>query len=119
MRSSGPKGRHDPDRIAVRHGHEAGERDARRSARRRFSGRGCGPPTAARRCRLQTYAHFADRDPLTGVVLERMLAGVSHAPLRAHAEPVGDDVERGVAVDIEVRGLARRSSRARASASVS
>ena len=26
---------------------------------------------------LQTYAHFADRDPLTRVVWERMLAGVS------------------------------------------
>jgi hypothetical protein len=26
---------------------------------------------------LETYAHFADRDPLTKVVLERMLAGVS------------------------------------------
>ena len=26
---------------------------------------------------LQTYAHFADRDPLTKSVLERMLAGVS------------------------------------------
>lgn len=28
----GPKGKHDPDRAAVRHGHEAGEGDARRPA---------------------------------------------------------------------------------------
>src|SRR6266581_5139217 len=60
----GPKGRHDPGRAAVRHGHEAGgvtlggrrvavERPRVRSA----DGRGELP--------LATYAHFADRDPLS------------------------------------------------------
>ena len=29
----GPKGRHDPERVAVRHGHEGGRGDARRAAR--------------------------------------------------------------------------------------
>ena len=72
----GPKGRHDPDRAAVRHGHEDGEvtLGARRVSVRRPRARSAdGREEVA----LQTYAHFADRDPLTKVVLEQMLAGVS------------------------------------------
>ena len=40
---------------------------------------------------MATYAHFADRDPLTRVVLEQMLAGVSRRFARTR-EPVGEDV---------------------------
>jgi len=72
----GPKGRHDPGRVAVRHGHEAGEVTlggrrvgVQRPRVRSADGRSELP--------LETYAHFADRDPLTKAVLERMLAGVS------------------------------------------
>ena len=72
----GAKGRHDPDRVAVRHGHEGGEVTlggrrvpVERPRVRSADGRSELP--------LATYAHFADRDPLTKVVLERMLAGVS------------------------------------------
>jgi len=43
---------------------------------------------------LQTYAHFADRDPLTAVVLERMLAGVSTRRYRRTQEPIGATVEQ-------------------------
>jgi putative transposase len=42
---------------------------------------------------LATYAHFADRDPLTRLVLERMLAGVSTRRYRRVLEPVGAKVE--------------------------
>ena len=42
---------------------------------------------------MQTYEHFADRDPLTRLVLERMLAGVSTRRYRRVLEPVGDQVE--------------------------
>ena len=42
---------------------------------------------------LATYEHFADRDPLDGVVLERMLAGVSTRQYRRAQEPVGEQVE--------------------------
>jgi transposase-like protein len=42
---------------------------------------------------LQTYAHFADRDPLTKAVLERMLAGVSTRRYARLQEPVGATVE--------------------------
>src|SRR3954463_2867122 len=72
----GPKGRHDPDRSAVRHGHDAGEvtLGGRRGAGERprvrtVDGEAEGP--------LATYRHFADRAPLTRLVLEQMLAGVS------------------------------------------
>jgi putative transposase len=48
----------------------------------------------ARELPLQTYQHFADRDPLTQTVLERMLAGVSTRRYRRVQEPVGVEVER-------------------------
>jgi len=42
--------------------------------------------------RLATYEYFADRDPLTRSVLERMLAGVSTRRYRRTQEPVGTEV---------------------------
>ena len=42
---------------------------------------------------MSTYEHFADRDPLARVVLERMLAGVSTRRYRRTQEPVGEQVE--------------------------
>ena len=88
----GPKGRWNRDRIAVRHGHEDGEV--------RLGGRRVG----VKRPRVRTadgesevplgaYEHFADRDQLEGVVLERMLAGVSTRQYRRAQEPVGAEVE--------------------------
>lgn len=41
---------------------------------------------------LSTYEHFADRDPLTRVVLEQMLAGVSTRRFSRTREPVGEHV---------------------------
>jgi len=80
----GPRGRHDRDRSAVRHGHEGGEVTlggrrvpVDRSRVRAADGSGEVP--------LRTYRHFADRDPLTGVVLEQMLAGVSTVASRVRA----------------------------------
>jgi len=89
----GPKGRHDADRVVVRHGHEAGavtlggrrvpvERPRVRSADGQVE------------LPLATYAHFADRDPLTQLVLERMLAGVSTRRYRRTQEPVGATIEQ-------------------------
>jgi len=88
----GRKGRHDPARTAVRHGHEAGEvtLGGRRVAVERprvRSADGCVELP------LQTYAHFTDRDPLTKAVLERMLAGVSTRRYRRTQEPVGEAIE--------------------------
>ena len=72
----GPRGKHDPGRVAVRHGHEAGEvtLGGRRVAVERPRGRSAD---GREEVRLRTYEHFADRDPLSRVLLERMLAGVS------------------------------------------
>ena len=89
----GPKGRHDPERTAVRHGREAGEvtlGGRRLSVERPRVRSADGQAELA----LQTYAHFADRDPLTAVVLERMLAGVSTRRYRRIQEPVGTTVEQ-------------------------
>jgi hypothetical protein len=54
---------------------------------------------------LSTYEHFADRDPLRRVVLERMLAGVSTRRYRRTQEPVGEEIETQAAVDVEVGGV--------------
>ena len=42
---------------------------------------------------LRTYRHFADRDPLTRLVCEQMLAGVSARRFERTREPVGAGVE--------------------------
>jgi len=89
----GPKGRHDPERSAVRHGHEGGEvtlggrRVAVERPRVRTADGGQEVP-------LETYRHFGDRDPLTRLVLEQMLAGVSTRRFERTREPVGSDVEQ-------------------------
>jgi len=89
----GPKGKHDPDRAAVRHGHEAGEvtLGGRRLAVERPRVRSADGRSELA---LETYAHFADRDQLSRVVLERMLAGVSTRRYRRTQEPVGSEVEQ-------------------------
>ena len=43
---------------------------------------------------VETYAYFADRDPLTRAVMDRMLAGVSTRRFARVGEPVGEEVER-------------------------
>jgi len=88
----GAKGKHDPERTAVRHGHEAGEvtLGGRRVAVKRPRVRSAD---GAAEVGLRTYEYFADRDPLSRVVLERMLAGVSTRRYRRTQEPVGSEVE--------------------------
>jgi transposase-like protein len=87
----GPKHVRNADRVAVRHGHEDGEvtLGGRRVAVRRPRAR---TVEGEREVPLGTYAHFADRDPLTRVVLEQMLAGVSTRRFARTREPVGEDV---------------------------
>ncbi len=61
---AGPKGRHNPERAAVRHGHERGEVtlggrrvQVERPRVRSADGESEMPP--------RTYRHFADRDPFS------------------------------------------------------
>lgn len=88
----GPKGKHDAERTAKRHGHEDGSMTlgGRRVAVRRPRIR-----SADDRWELpvETYEYFADRDPLTRAVMDRMLAGVSTRRFARVGEPVGADVE--------------------------
>ena len=88
----GPKGKHDPERSEVRHGHEAGEvtLGGRRVAVERPRAR---TADGGSEVALATYRHFADRDPLTRLVLEQMLAGVSTRRFERTREPVGEQVE--------------------------
>lgn len=84
----GPKGKHNPDRSAVRHGHERGEvtLGGRRVGVNRPRVRTADGETELP---LVTYEHFSRRDPLAGVMMEQLLAGVSTRRFRATREPVG------------------------------
>jgi putative transposase len=88
----GPKGQHNGKRTAVRHGHEDGSvtLGGRRVEVRRPRVRSADGESEVS---LLTYEHFADRDPLARVVLERMLAGISTRRYRRTQEPVGEAVE--------------------------
>jgi len=88
----GSKGRHDPERSASRHGHEDGSvtLGGRRVPVSRPRAR---TADGAAEVPLATYAHFADRDPLSKVVLERMLAGVSTRRFARTQEPVGAQLQ--------------------------
>ena len=89
----GPKGRHNPDRTAKRHGHERGSMTlgGRRVEVTRPRIRTVDDE---RELPVETYEYFADRDPLTVVVMNRMLAGVSTRRYAGVGEPVGEEVER-------------------------
>jgi putative transposase len=89
----GPKGKHDPERTATRHGHEDGSMT--------LGGRRV--PVSRPRIRtaddehelpVATYEYFAGRDPLQRAVMDRMLAGVSTRKFARVAEPVGEAVEQ-------------------------
>ncbi len=102
---AGPKGRHDAERSAYRHGHTSGEVTlggrrvpVERPRVRATDGSG--------ELSLASYRHFACEDPLSRVVLERMLAGVSARRYARTHEPVGEPVEA------EARSVSKSRSRA-------
>jgi putative transposase len=93
---AGPKGRHDPERSATRNGSAAGSvvLGGRTVPLRR--------PRATRteggEVHLDAYAAFNDRDRLSQLAVERMLAGVATRRHALVAEPIGaelEDVARG------------------------
>jgi len=96
----GPKGRHDPDRTAVRDGHEQGEvtLGGRRVPVERPRVRAAD---GSGELSLSVYRHFAERDPLSRIVLEKMLAGVSCRRYPRTGEPVGEQI------DDEARGISK------------
>jgi len=89
----GPKHKHNRDRTAKRHGHERGSMTL---GGRRVEVERPRMRTADDEHELpvQSYEYFADRDPLTRAVMDRMLAGVSTRRFAVVGEPVGEEVEQ-------------------------
>jgi putative transposase len=90
---AGPKGKHNPGRAAVRHGHEqgsvtlGGRRVSVQRPRVRAADGSGELPVAA-------YELFSQTEVLGRLALERMLAGLSTRRYRAGLEPVGGAVEQ-------------------------
>jgi putative transposase len=90
---AGPKGRHNPDRAAVRHGHEqgsvtlGGRRVAVQRPRVRAADGSGELPVAA-------YELFSGTEILGRLALERMLGGLSTRRYPVGLEPVGIQVEQ-------------------------
>ncbi len=86
----GPKGKHDANRAAVRHGQGRGS--VTLGGRRVAVDRPRARTTDGHEVPLGSYEHFAAQDLLTAVVMERMLAGVATRRHARTAEPVGEKV---------------------------
>src|SRR5829696_3111322 len=88
---AGPKGKHDPDRVAVRHGHErgsvtlGGRRVGVQRPRVRAADGSGELPVAA-------YQLFSGTEVLGRLALERMLSGLSTRRYPLGLEPVGSQV---------------------------
>jgi transposase-like protein len=89
----GPKGKHNAERTAKRHGHERGSMTLG-GRRVEVSRPRMRTADDERELPVETYEYFADRDPLTCVVMNRILAGVSTRRYASVGEPVGERVER-------------------------
>ena len=91
---AGPKGRHDPDRSAIRHGaeHSSVTLGGRRVPIRRPRVRSVGED--ARELPLESYRACADSDLLAEGIVARMLAGISTRRYPAALEPVGEQVQQ-------------------------
>ena len=59
---------------------------------------------------MTSYGYFADRDPLTRAVMDRMLAGVSTRKYALVGEPVGERGRAAGALDVEATVSERSSS---------
>jgi putative transposase len=89
----GPKGRHDPERTAVRHGRGSGSVSlggrrvpVTRPRMRALDGSGELP--------VASYELFSDTEVLGRMALERMLSGLSTRRYPAGLEPVGAHIEQ-------------------------
>jgi hypothetical protein len=102
----GPKGRHNPDRTAVRHGSEPGQvtLGGRRVRVRRPRVRAAD---GTRELPVPTYQAFAAADLLGQLALERMLAKLSCRRYLAGLEPVGSSVQQ-VASGTSKSAISRR-----------
>jgi putative transposase len=83
----GPRGKHDPDRQAYRHGRE--RRQLTLGGRRVEVAKPRARIRAGAEVELESYRLFSSRDLLTEAALLRMLAGLSTRHYRAGLEPIG------------------------------
>jgi putative transposase len=93
---AGPKGQHDPDRTATRHGTEDGKvtLGGRRIPVRRPRVRTVADADAVEHeVHLESYDTFASVDLLADHMVASMLAGLSGRRYHTALEPVGDTVE--------------------------
>ena len=102
---AGPKGRHDPERTAVRHG--TGRGSVTLGGRRVPVARPRARTVDGHEVPLPSYAHFAADDLLSEVVMERMLAGLATRRHARTAEPVGRQVE-SIATSTSRSAVSRR-----------
>ena len=113
---AGPKGRHDPDRGAYRHGSEAGKvtLGGRRIAVVRPRVRAVGDEHGVEReLHLESYDTFASVDLLAEHMVASMLAGLSTRRYHAALEPVGAEVERTASATSQSSGHGASSPRPR------
>lgn len=105
----GPKGKHDSERTAKRHGHEDGSMTL---GGRRVEVRRPRMRTAddEHELAVQSNEYFADRDPLTRAVMDRMLAGVSTRRFAGVGEPIGTGSSRSRARPRRARSRSCSSS---------
>ncbi len=89
-RRAGPKGKHDPQRTAYRHGQE--QRQLTLGGRRVRVDKPRVRSLDGEEIELRSYQAFSVRDPLTEAAPGRMLAGLSTRRYRAGLEPVGESV---------------------------
>jgi putative transposase len=91
---AGPRGKHNPARVAMRHGTQpatvtlGGRRLGVRRPRVRTTG------TGEHELELESYRAFASTDLLAEGIVARMLAGLSTRRYPAGLEPVGEQVEQ-------------------------
>jgi len=93
---AGPKGRHDPQRVAYRHGAQQGKvtLGGRRLPVRRPRLRSVADEQGSEHeLRLETYDTFASVDLLADHMVASMLAGLSGRRYQAALEPMGEQVE--------------------------
>jgi transposase-like protein len=98
----GPKGKHDPERTASRHGSRRGQV---------VLGRPRARTVADRELPLRTYAHCAAHDLLCERTVETMLAGLSTRRHCAALEPTGT-VDRSVSKSAVSRRFVARTRKA-------
>lgn len=104
----GPKGTHNPERTANRHGSRSGRvvLGGRKVSVRRPRARSLD----GRELRLRTYAHFGSDDLLSERTVETMLAGLSTRRHRRALEPTGTD-DRSVSKSAVSRRFVARTRR--------